>query len=75
MNNLRSKLSNLKNACHIFRHYLRWPYPMPVRMSTVLHLLPLRKCRRTTTVTKQVGTLNCVLWRPTNEIERISSAL
>ena len=28
MNNLRSKLSNLKNACHIFRHYLRWPYPM-----------------------------------------------
>lgn len=42
---------------------------------TVLHLLPLRKCRRTTTVTKQVGTLNCVLWRPTNEIERISSAL
>lgn len=48
---------------------------MPVRMSTVLHLLPLRKCRRTTTVTKQVGTLNCVLWRPTNEIERISSAL
>ena len=25
---LRSKLSNLKNACHIFRHYLRWPYPM-----------------------------------------------
>ena len=30
---------------------------------------------RTTTVTKQVGTLNCVLWRPTNEIERISSAL
>ena len=27
MNNLRSKLSNLKNACHIFRH-LRWPYPM-----------------------------------------------
>lgn len=27
------------------------------------------------TVTKQVGTLNCVLWRPTNEIERISSAL
>lgn len=22
MNNLRSKLSNLKNACHIFRHYL-----------------------------------------------------
>ena len=27
MNNLRSKLSNLKNACHIFRHYLRWPYP------------------------------------------------
>ena len=29
----------------------------------------------TTTVTKQVGTLNCVLWRPTNEIERISSAL
>lgn len=43
--------------------------------TTLLHSGKYIKCRRTTTVTKQVGTLNCVLWRPTNEIERISSAL
>lgn len=28
MSKLRHKLYCLKNACHVFRHYLRWQYPI-----------------------------------------------
>lgn len=28
MNKLRYKFRCLKNACHVFRHYLRWSYPI-----------------------------------------------
>ncbi len=28
MSKLKCRLQCLKNACYIFRHYLRWPYPI-----------------------------------------------